>query len=876
MSAQNSKSHISKSTTNAATNITSRSSTTERRCELVQNYLLIWVDDNIDLENEDCENTLTKLRGVVRKVDHCTTPAECIEFLNKMDDEKAFVIVSGALGQRLVPDIHDMAQVRAIYIFCSNKARRSWWKTSKRKTPKRKTSKGKIWNSDTSLCLSCSTFSFPYFPFRRFPCRRFPPTPARHEGWANEWSKIQGVFTAIKPICESLKKVARECDHDTISMSFVPKRKTSATTTSDQEDLDQLPPSFMYSTLFKEIMLEIRENVNESIGNLVVYCRKKDIPQQELMEFQATYHQESPIWWYSCESFLYPMLNRALRSLDMETMTKMGFFIRSLHLQLQELHKKQSSTYNKQFVVYRGQGLSQEDFQHLNDTKGGLMSFNCFLSTSTEREVSMRFLDQSVKKCKENIGVLFIMTIDPRKLSASTSTPFAFIDDYSAMLTKEKEILFSMHTVFRVDDIKQMPTNSHLWEVQLTLTDDNDPQLAGLMKYMKEELSGSTGWYRLGELMLKVSDFNQAEELYNQLLSKASSDNDTAYIYNQLGWLKRDQGAYKEAAAFYEQSLEIYRRILPEGDLSLSATYNNIAIVYNYMGEYSKALEFYEKSHKIYEKALPPNHPHLAISYGNIGLVYNDMGEYSKALEFYEKSHKIYEKALPPNHPSLAISYGNIGRVYQDMGEYSKALEFYEKSHQIKEKALPPNHPSLATSYNNVGKVYRNMKEYSKALDYFQKCLGIRQKTLPTKHPNLAITYSNIGDVHRLMGDYEKALTFHQKALDIQENVQCDPLQCATTYVNLGETYREMKDYTVALTYYQKGMEIREEKLSKTHCDLAVVYHNLAKLYLATREYNTAMKNVQQALKIAEEKLPQNHPHLKDYRDTLEKIRKKL
>ncbi|CAF4880844.1 unnamed protein product, partial [Rotaria magnacalcarata] len=36
-----------------------------------------------------------------------------------------------------------------------------------------------------------------------------------------------------------------------------------------------------------------------------------------------------------------------------------------------------------------------------------------------------------------------------------------------------------------------------------------------------------------------------------------------------------------------------------------------------------------------------------------------------------------------------------------------------------------------------------------------------------------------------------------------------------------GETYREMKDYTTALTYYEKGLKIREEKLAKTHPDLA-------------------------------------------------------
>ncbi|CAF5157143.1 unnamed protein product [Rotaria sp. Silwood1] len=168
------------------------------------------------------------------------------------------------------------------------------------------------------------------------------------------------------------------------------------------------------------------------------------------------------------------------------------------------------------------------------------------------------------------------------------------------------------------------------------------------------------------------------------------------------------------------------------------------------------------------------------------------------------------------------------------------------------------------------------MKDYSKSLDYFQKCLTIYQQTLPERHPYQAITYSNIGDVHRLMGDYEKAIAFHRKALNIQENVQCNPLQCATTYINLGETYRQMKDYTTALTYYEKGLEIREKKLPKSHSDLAVVYHNLSKLYLSTRQYNMAMKNVQQAVEIAQEKLPSNHPHILEYKETFEKIRKKM
>ncbi|CAF4760967.1 unnamed protein product [Rotaria sp. Silwood2] len=126
------------------------------------------------------------------------------------------------------------------------------------------------------------------------------------------------------------------------------------------------------------------------------------------------------------------------------------------------------------------------------------------------------------------------------------------------------------------------------------------------------------------------------------------------------------------------------------------------------------------------------------------------------------------------------------------------------------------------------------------------------------------------------MGDYEKALSFHRKALNVQESVECNPLECATTYTNLGETYLEMKDYSMALIYFQKGLEIREQKLPKNHPDLGVIYHNMAKLYLATRQYSMAKKNVQQAVEIAQEKLPSNHPHLVDYKETFEKILKKL
>ncbi|CAF3377101.1 unnamed protein product [Rotaria sp. Silwood2] len=463
-----------------------------RTVRIVQNFLLVWLDAKIDEHKEDFKYSLTQLRNIVNTVEVFIDADQCIDYLKSIKDEKIFLIVSGKLGKKTVSLVHNMTQLDTIFVFCRNKE--------------------------------------------------------RHKQWAKDWSKVRHISTSIESICKRLKKVARECDHDKIPMSFLPKQ-IMIEAASSQQNINQLEPSYMYSVLFKEIILEMDADDVKPINDLVVYCRQQQISETQLKYFQNKYHQKSPIWWYTCECFLYGMLNKALRLLDMEAMTKMGFFIRNLHRQLEQVHKEQLDAYKKQFIVYRGQGLTQQDFNHLVDTKGGLLSFNNFLSTSKQQKEAMRFVEDALRKYEHNVGVLFIITIDPSRVSTS-KTPFAIIDDYSAF-PQEQEILFSMHTVFRVGEIKRTVNNSRLWEVELTLTDDNDPQLAALTRCIEGELYGSTGWHRLGHLMLKLSHFNQAEELYNELLKNSSSDSDKADIYHMLGWLKTDQGQYKEAASFY-------------------------------------------------------------------------------------------------------------------------------------------------------------------------------------------------------------------------------------------------------------------------------------------------------------------------------------
>jgi tetratricopeptide (TPR) repeat protein len=811
MGGQNSKENVSASRTTATVTAAS-STTTHNRQRIVQNFLLVWVDASIDQSKKDCQNTLAQLRNIVNDVNICTEPEQCIQYLNNIDNEKAFIIASSALGQYLVPNIHAMPQVDAIYIFCGNKS--------------------------------------------------------RHEEWTKKWDKVKGVHTEIKPICEALQLAAKQRNADSIAVSFMALGEGAS-----GQNLNQLEASFMYTQIFKNILLEMKHEP-QAIKDLAVYCRKlynDNVGQLTVIkEFERDYRPESSIWWYTRECFTYQMLNRALRNLEGDTIINMGFFIHDLHRQIEGLFKEQVSSYHgKPFFVYRGQGLSTTDFDKLQKTKDGLMSFNNFLSTSKVREVSLGFAKGALGKT-DTIGILFKMNIDP----SVSSAPFAAIRDVS-YFKAEEEILFSMHSVFRIGDITRMDKNNPLYQVELKLTADDDEQLRTLTERIGKETSGETGWKRLGQLLLKLNQYDKAEELYKVLLEQTSDASEKAHYCNQLGYVKEDQGDFEKAIGYYEQGLEICQKSLPLNHPLLATLYNNIGSVYYKMGEYSKALSFYEKSLEICEKTLPPNHPSLATSYNNIGLVYNNMGEYSKALSFYEKALEIQQKTLPPNHPLLATSYNNIGSVYNNMGEYSKALSFYEKSLEIRQKTLPPNHPDLATSYNNIGEIYRNMGEYSKALSFYEKAIEIRQKTLPPNHPDLAVSYNNIGEMYRNMGEYSKALSFFDKTKKIHEKtLPPNHPDLATSLNNIGSVYYNMGEYSKALSFYEKSLEIRQKTLPPNHPLSATSYSNIGAVYDNMGEYPKALSFYECALNIFKISLPANHPNIKTVEGYIELLKR--
>ncbi|CAF3673503.1 unnamed protein product [Rotaria sordida] len=292
---------ISSSTTAASVSTMGRSGALLQPARrIIQNFLLVWLDVNIDESKEDFQNTLKQLRRIVASVTTFTDAQQCFDYLSGITKEKAFMIVSGSLGQKIAPEMEAIPQLETVYVFCSNQS--------------------------------------------------------YHEQWTNKVPKIKGVYTKIEPICEALQIDRRNCDRGMISISF-----------------NRIDPLFMYTQLLKEALLEIEDDDAKSIKELVEYCRLySDASEITLEKIEREYRDHTPIWWYTGPYFIYSMLNRGLRQMDVDIILKMGFFIRHLHQHITDLHREQKSSkaaMPSKFQVFRGQGLSMEAFEKMKKTK---------------------------------------------------------------------------------------------------------------------------------------------------------------------------------------------------------------------------------------------------------------------------------------------------------------------------------------------------------------------------------------------------------------------------------------------------------------------------------------------------------------------------
>ncbi len=633
--------------------------------------------------------------------------------------------------------------------------------------------------------------------------------------WIKNWTKIKDIYSSIDSICEILKRDTQQRRRDSIAISM------------SSIDLNHLDPSYMYTRVLKEILLEMKYD-DQAKKEFVQFCRRKLDANNSydpivIDEFERDHDMHTSIWWYTRDCFLYEMINRAFRLQEIDVIIKAGFFIQDLQKQIEILYNQPT----EKTILYRGQGLSEIDFEQLCIRRGGLFSFNNFLSTSTDQNVA-RLYAESSRENFELIGIIFQIEVDPLIL---TSTRWASVADKSYYCNAEREILFAMHSVFRVGEINKL--ESRLWQVQLLLTSDDDEELKKLTEYIRQETQGSTGWDRLGKLLLKMGNFIKAEEVFNILIENTIEDDKDAlgHRYYMMGLLNKGKCDYEKALLYYDKALEIYKTYPGSNHLDLATVYNNIGEIYKHMENYSKALENFQTALNIQKSCEPLHNSNLVVTHGNIAEAYKNLEKYTDALNFYQRILSVQKKSIPLNVLNLGITYTSIAEMLYHIKDYSKALKLFRKVSRIQQYNCSPNNTDIAMNNNNMGQVYEKLEEYSNALEHYEKALDVLRKLHSSNVSELAIIYDNLARTYKNMNAYRKALEFYQKLLIILERYpHLKQPDLAATHDNVGQTHKSIGELEKALLSYRKAIAIARKSTPPDHYQLRLYKEHLAEV----------------------------------------------
>jgi tetratricopeptide (TPR) repeat protein len=186
--------------------------------------------------------------------------------------------------------------------------------------------------------------------------------------------------------------------------------------------------------------------------------------------------------------------------------------------------------------------------------------------------------------------------------------------------------------------------------------------------------------------------------------------------------------------------------------LALASSLNNLAYDYLEMGRFDDAEPLYRRALAMHEKLLGPNHPKVGLSLNNLAEISWHQNDLEEAESLYRRALAIKLKTIGLLHPSTEKTVNNLAQIYREQGRYQEAYHLFEDSVAIAEKTLGPDHPDVARALNNWSSIYFDLGDYETATRLLLEAIAIRERNGQIKHPSLANTFFNLAGAHEEAG----------------------------------------------------------------------------------------------------------------------------
>jgi tetratricopeptide (TPR) repeat protein len=769
---------------------------------------LIWLDENIN-DSFDYRRMQLRLLEADPSIQFFSNFDRCFDLIKAIKDEKIFLIVSSTFAQAVLSEVHSYRTLVAIFIFCIN-----------------------------------------------------------HQNYVSltkEQSKFVEVFTDQDNLLRSIREKMHLIEKHTLPFGLYDP---------EQKSLKDLPKETATFLLHQMLILVLKELPKDDESKQEVfemcqnYYKNNQHKIKKIEEFQQNYTSEKAIESYVNEHFLHRLLNKALRTEDIEIICAFRFFIIDLYAAIEEQNK-----YVKDegvVTLYREAQIPVEDIEKLKGNVNKIISINGFFSASRHIDILLRFISSNFVMNSFQ-RVFFEIKADPSLKTIS----FAKMKKRNGIDDNEK-VLFNLNSVFKIHTVAFDPMLD-VWKVQLSATDECSTKVEEYLTMSKLEMEEPTPIINYGYLLLyELDDIAQADRYFNILLKLLPADHpDIASVYNDIGNIHNQRDEWDLALKNFELGYEIRKKRLEPDHPHLGASLNNIGMIHKAKENPDLALEYFKQSLPITEKIASGTSPQTAMVNENMGKAYSDKGDYDAALTHLLRALQIFKNIQPEQHREIARCLGTIGYVYEKKNELKLALNYYHQQLKMEERWLPHDHPNLTNHLDWIVDTYRKMGETEKALKLCQEKLTLQKTRLGTNHPCISQILMIMADLLKRKQPNE-ALKYYEEALSILEIAS--PPDHQTTFTCLTDMSRLYFEHDMnrdAIRCELKALELYRRTLSSDHTDIANSLRNLGLYYEKMNTISEAFRHYNRSLAIYRTNYGSEHKEVKKVEEDIARLMSK-
>ncbi len=371
-----------------------------------------------------------------------------------------------------------------------------------------------------------------------------------------------------------------------------------------------------------------------------------------------------------------------------------------------------------------------------------------------------------------------------------------------------------------------------------------------------EEVTPEYGYilFSLGDLTFRLGDYSLSKQFFEQELEISKKvhgiqHSDNAITLTMLGKTYEELNMLAAAQDAYEHALTIEEINSAPNSKVVNTLWNLGSISYQ-LQEYAKAEAFIRQILNLIEKDNRKSSADFPASLNLLGLVLDEgPGSDSEAESLFKHSIEITRNNTGQDKTILHSALYNLSNLYTDNDLLHKAVPLLEEAMEIGKGLDNDSHSYLIS--NNLAIIYRRLGFYEKAESLYLVSLSEREELFGLNSEAVQRTVNNLGVLYLYLGSMSKAENMLLRSLEISKTIfQGDDSRFPLELANLGDFYLNNGDFEKSEYFLVRALSSYSHSSLAVSRESATAHDNLSSLYQKLGRIEEAEKQILIALNI--------------------------